>query len=408
MIAAGTHAKAQSVETLRDLNRQSSMVNMVKPGTLDSNADQLLEGAEQTVVDRLLTERKWRWQVGADMGWYYNSNIFLTQNAIPDQIFRPGCGAVVYYGDTLAPLEMTAQYALYYNDYLNGTVASSFANNFTYSSTWRPSEKLGIQSAIMVSDSKGNNLDVGAQTRVLDTGVVLSGSYQQSERVSIGSDGAYSYRQYQNAGSYYDGNDYLFADYQFTPKLRMGLGGGGGARSLNGTTEIDTGARLRFNYVPGEKLSVNGLAGLESRSFSLGGNKVSPRVEIGSVYDLSERTQLRLSIYDKVSPSLGSTRVEIYQVDGVTASVSQRFFNKITASVGGGLERSTAQSSSSATAASAANQNYGYFQGSVVWNFLTYSSFSIYSKYLTRQSNVASAGLNYDQTLFGVELTMSY
>ena len=405
-LAVGVHAQAQSVVTLREMNRKFSMTSMVQPGAPDRNMEKLLGGLEEAMIDQLLNERKWRWQVAGDIGWYYTSNVFQTQNEVSDQVIRPGAGLFVYYGDTQSPLDVEAQYASFYNDYLNKTVPNGFDQNASISAGWRPAEKLSFKTAIIVSDTKSNNIDAGAQTRVVETNWSFGTRYQTGEKTAIGSDTSYDARRYENYGTFSDINDYLYTDYQFTPKLRLGVAAGGGARSLAGTSETDMGARFRLNYEPTEKFLVNGLFGWENRSISTGRNKGCPRIELGSQYRLSERTQFQISVYERISSNLGLAAVEIDQVEGITASVAQQLYNKIILNMGGGFEYQKPESNAGSPISG--NLQTAYVQGSVTWNFLNYSALSIYRTYLNRHSTSITIGQPSDQVMTGLELIISY
>lgn len=366
----------------------------------------LPEGLGDAVADSLRNQRNWAWNVGIDAGWLYDSNIYLQQKAVSDQIFTPGCTLLGIYGDPEGALDATGQYRLFYDQYVDHPEESSLGQSLSLNSGWRPGARTSFLGSFAFIDSAGNGFDTGVQTRTITEQLSFGARYVATEKTTLGIDESFESSSYGGIGSTFNESTYAFFDYLVTPKVRVGLEGGGGWQSAAGVDESDTGARLRVGYDPADAVSVSANAGWQYETFSFGGSKGTPQIELAAKYTGLEETQIAISAYDRSDPTVGDATAQLSQVLGCTVSVTRAFRNNISATISGGYENASLDTPERGL--TQGTQDTVFVRNSVTWTFRKRSSCSAFVQYVDRQSPLTAVGTNYDEVEVGIQASVLF
>jgi hypothetical protein len=133
-------------------------------------------------------------------------------------------------------------------------------------------------------------------------------------------------------------------NYQFAPRLSIGLNLGGGydEQSLSPAMTFES-YQATLMLRPGPKTTVNLSGGIEDESFAAAGvpSTVSPIFSLSVNYQLLPRTSISIGAQRSVNPSFFANQV--YTVTGLSASLRQQLTRKLTLSLTGAYDSSSYQ-----------------------------------------------------------------
>jgi len=141
------------------------------------------------------------------------------------------------------------------------------------------------------------NIDVGGRTRVNIFGTNLGWSYDLTGKTFLS--GAFQNILYDYQNSLISSDSFsgsLFINYNYSPKLAVGIGGSGGYNWVDSPTPNQTfeQANVRMTYRATGKITLDASAGVEFRQFedNGAGDHVSPVYELGATYQPFDGTTL--------------------------------------------------------------------------------------------------------------------
>lgn len=143
------------------------------------------------------------------------------------------------------------------------------------------------------------NLDVSGRTRLNIYAATLNASYDLTGKTFLSGGLACSVFDYDSliSSGYLAGN--IFINYNYSPKLVLGIGATGGSNRVDSSNSDQTfeQANVRATYQVSGKVSLNASAGVEFRQFedSTRGEYVSPVFELGANWRPFEGTTISLS-----------------------------------------------------------------------------------------------------------------
>jgi len=273
--------------------------------------------------------KNWKLRVSATGGWRHDSNIFLSQNnPESDMMWSARPGFQYTYGDEQARLQFLADYGTQFN-FFERNAAQNSVNQFLSLSMALRMKKTSIKLAGRFSDVSGGDLDVGGQAQRVQFTPELVLQYELTEKVRVGITGQLQQSSYEALLSSTTWRVGLFADYAFSPQLRLGL------QFNEMVQEVDQSGRqtgqdylVRVEWEAMKKLSVTGNAGVHVLTTASGNQALLPAGSLGVKYDIRPKTSITAAITARAqnSPSLVG---EYFQSVGAVVGVQQQLGSKM-------------------------------------------------------------------------------
>jgi hypothetical protein len=325
---------------------------------------------------------------GVSAGWEYSneySNFQPNRNASNSSFFVAPVIAAFYDRD-LGPWTVSARYSagyVYYFDdnYYPASGANTLPSQTAGLDLKLERARLRVQSNAAGSYGSGFDIERGDQTERLAVSESLAADYQLTEYLRVGAGGSAAYEHYSGGSSGFDDMHTrlagtLYGDYFWTGKtrLRMELGAGSETQD-NGTSAVldrtYAQALLRAYILWSEKVNIEAGAGLalfeESGLEGVSEEGLRPVYQVSIVYTPTEKTSIRLFAgreATSVAPNLSllinwhprlntNVALSVYQraslstvasgqdriAQGALLNLGQRFFQRIDAGLGGGIEQ---------------------------------------------------------------------
>ena len=259
--------------------------------------------------------RRFHYELTIDVAEIYDDNLTLaSNNRIHDFYTRIGPALTLGFGDTIVREENFVE--LYYEpDFLIFADHSNFdavehvahlAGQYRFSRL-----TVGVVENIQLAETgdsqlpgytgtivNGVNIDTGGRRRINTYATHLVAAYDLTGKTSLSAAGDYTLINYPGGltnSHRISGN--LFLNYQYSPKLVVGVGGTAGRDVLDqaNSNQIFEQANLRASYSPTEKLSTSGVVGLEFRQFDTGShNSVTPVFDLSATYKPFDGTSISI------------------------------------------------------------------------------------------------------------------
>lgn len=196
-----------------------------------------------------------------------------------------------------------------------------------------------------------------------------------------------------------------FVDFNLSPRLLLGVGGGGGYDSAeNSADQTFQQFQTRVSWLVDDRLSVSANAGLEDREFAGGsrGPTVNPIYGAQVQYQPFAQTQLALKLNHSVSPSV------LASLDSETAtyelSLNQRLLGKLHLNVTGGYNRLDFLS----TQAAVTSRSDYYYTFTTRLSLPVLQRGTVGLEYRYAKNASSAAGLSTSSNQVGVDLGFSY
>ena len=199
------------------------------------------------------------------------------------------------------------------------------------------------------------NLDVAGRTRYNIFTTHLNAAYYLTGKTSVSVGGDYTLNDYQSLISSEVFSENLFLNYNYSPKLIIGLGGTAGFDRVDAPNPDQTFEQinLRLSYQVTGKIDLFASGGVEFRHFDgdLRDPYTTPIYEIGINYQPFDGTQVSLTANRHVLNS-AVLFAQNYAVTNITLGVQQRLLQRFTVGFNFGYERADYFSTIGATLAS--------------------------------------------------------
>ena len=291
-----------------------------------------------------------------------------------------------FYDRDLGPWTVSARYSagyVYYFDdnYYPGSGANTLPSQTAGLDLRLERARLRVQSNATGSYGSGFDIERGDQTERLAVSESLGADYQLTEYFRAGVGGSAAYEHYSGDAGGFDNvhtrlAGTLYGDYFWTGKtrLRMELGAGSETQDNGTSSRLDrtyAQALLRAYILWSEKVNIEAGAGLalfeESGLEGVSEEGLRPVYQVSIAYTPTEKTSFRLFAgreATSVAPNLSllinwrprlntNVMLSIYQraslstvasgqdriAQGALLNLGQRFFQRIDAGLGGGIEQ---------------------------------------------------------------------
>lgn len=269
------------------------------------------------------------------------------------------------------------------------------------------------------SDASQQTLAANARVKRKIWDTKASAEYTVSEKTSASLEFAQSINDYPavNFVDSVDRSGAVWLDYQMLPKLRVGLGGGGGYQQIDNTAttvnpnSVYYNGKLRMDWRATDKLTVRANGGLEERHYQ-GVNLDRLGLVFGVTADwrAGEKTTVTLSAQrgQKPSNSNGDTSNE---ETSLTLGIKHRLVDQWTISLDSGYSFShytATQSGQPVSVGAIRNDEYYYLKPGVAYRFAERAQASVFYQYRRNNSDLANNGNDFYNNQLGVELSYRF
>lgn len=251
------------------------------------------------------------------------------------------------------------------------------------------------------------NLDVTQRTGLDIFTTRVDANYALSDKTSVDLDGYFSAYDYQTliSSDTFSGDAYF--NYSPTGKITLGLGVTGGyvIQSDPAPNEFYQQINLRLNYTATGKLSATGAVGVEVRETDgVSGADVTPIFDLTITYAPLNDTSLSLSASRRVDTSAVLTG-ENFDTTGFTLTVSQRLFQRLSASLSLGYTHSTYVDSGNGVAI---NRTDDYYFVQPNLDYALRDNLSVGLFYVRRQNSSSLLGNAFSDNQIGAHISFSF
>lgn len=262
-------------------------------------------------------------------------------------------------------------------------------------------------------DSGGNfgqqvNLDVAGRTRFNIYTTHVNAAYYLTGKTFLSVGGDYTNSDYHNLISSDTISGNLFLNYNYGPKLVIGLGGTAGWNRADAPTPDQTfeQANVRFSYQVTGKIDVRASAGVEFRSFEGQGRDqyVSPVFDVGLNYLPFDGTTFSLTANRHLLNSAVLAGQD-FATTTFTVSASQRLFDRV--SVAGNIGYENADYFSAiAGGGSNRTDNYFFVEPSIAVRVTRFWTVGAY--YLHRANDSSFNAFSFHDNQVGVRTSLTF
>jgi Putative beta-barrel porin 2 len=261
-----------------------------------------------------------------------------------------------------------------------------------------------------LTDTTGReaNIDVGARTQQNIYTTKLAASYDLSAKTFLSGGVDYSRNDYATLISSRQLDANLFINYNYSPKLVVGLGTTLGYNETDGSTPTQhfEQINLRATFNPGEKLSLSGSAGFEFRQFESDtrGTYISPVFDLTASYKPFDGTTISLAGFRRTQNSAVIAGSDFTDTN-INFTVQQRFLQRIFLSLSAGYENAVYLSTFSAVDLSRSDDYY-YLQVAIDCNITRYLQIGLY--YLHREDISTLETFTFSDSQFGLRSSLIF
>ena len=360
-------ANAQQVSTSDTDNPDSKPAFRARPSVQETDGQESLSGAKEVLPvtktessDVSSVPRRFVYELRLRLSGVYDDNINLEHfDRMSDYYFTIEPGITLAFGDITGGernyirLDYAPSVFLYVDHSENNAVQHVIRLDGAYHF---PHLTLGFSQDVAILDgtnlttstttgtvTSAPNLDVAGRTKVNIYTTRVNASYDLSPKTFLSGGIEYMVDDYATLISSRNISGNLFINYNYSPKLVIGVGATGGYNTVDTPNEDQTyeQVNVRATYQVTGKISLNASAGVEFRQFEGSGvdGHVSPVYELGGTYQPFDGTTINVTGTRRTLNSAVLTGQD-YEVTSIILGARQRFFQRFYAGFTGGYEHS--------------------------------------------------------------------
>ena len=252
------------------------------------------------------------------------------------------------------------------------------------------------------------NLDVSGRTRFNIYVTHINAAYYLTGKTSLSTGVDYSVFDYHSliSSEVFSGN--LFLNYNYSPKLVIGLGGIAGVDRVDAPNPDQTfeQANIRLSYQATGKIDLVASAGVEVRHFDgdLRDEYTSPVFEIGLNYLPFDGTHLSLTATRRTLNS-AVLAAQDYAVTNFTVAIQQRLLRRFSLGLNAGYENSDYFSTVGAPGPTRTD-DYFFVQPSIAVSVTRFWTMGAY--YLHRVNNSSFDAFDFHDNQVGIRSTLEF
>lgn len=407
-------APEQSIDLTTDVN----------PPLPVASTDEPVESTPATNIDSGIP-RRFHYRLQLSVRTVYDDNInLLESNPISDIYTSIEPGIMLGFGDTegrtenFLRLDYLPAVFIFADHSENDSVQHVFRLDGQYRInrlTLTLSQMVQIMDGVDVQaqDSAGGleqqvNLDVAGRTRFNIYSTHFNAAYYVTGKTFLSGGADFTATQYSSliSSEVISGNFYL--NYDFSPKVVLGLGGVVGHDEVDDPNPDQTFEQinLRATYQATGKIDFAGSVGVEVRHFEgdTRDEHVSPIFELGMRYTPFDGTKISLTASSHILNS-AVLAAENYMVTNISGGVQQRLFQRVFLGVNAGYEHSDYFSTVAATGSNR-NDDYFYVQPSIAVSVTRFWTVGAY--YLHRENSSTLDGFDFHDNQVGLRSTLEF
>lgn len=374
------------------------------------------------------TQKRFQYGFRLTLRGVYDDNIFLREsNRVSDYYTAIEPGLTLGFGDIVERQEnyIRFDYAPSIFLFADNSDANAVQHIFRFEGQYRFSRlaltfsqdvqlldgaNLTATTGLPAGGTPGLNLDAGGETAVNVYATLAGFSYDLSSKTFLSGGVAYNAWDYQNnliSSEQFSGN--LFFNYNYSPKLVIGLGGTGGQTWVDSPSPDQTFEQVnaRFTYQATGKISLNAMGGVEFRQFDNNGSDsdhVSPVFEFGATYQPFDGTNLSLRAARRTFASAVSVAQD-YSSSSIVFGARQRFCQRFYLGVAAGYENDDYFSTMNGVNATRTD-DYFFVQPALDVTITRWMTVGAY--YLHRQNDSAAANFSFRNNQFGLRASFTF
>jgi hypothetical protein len=356
--------------------------------------------------EKLLNPGPFRIRPYAWLDGYYDSNILLTERDKEDDFIwaiNPGVTiATANYADAQGSY-VVLDYLANVFVFTQGTEDTGWGQNVNLAGRW-------VGAKVVLDLSQGyygtfggllgvtNRLDREFAGRLVDQQVIPTAGqlvYQLGDKTSIEADALQLIRLLEeDLNSYNEWRLATWFNYRLTEKVQTAVGGAVGWRDLeNNPNQRYEQALARVRYQVATKVNAMASVGLEWDQWQ-GGYDQGPFAVfmVGATYQPWENTFINLQGYRRQYPSV-TLRTQNYLTGGFQLSINQKIWQRLSASLSAGYDRTTYEPSASGVRADRTD-DYFFVSPAVGYSFTPHWDAGLFFNY--RKNSSDRAGLDYE------------
>ena len=252
-------------------------------------------------------------------------------------------------------------------------------------------------------------IDVGGRNSVNLYTTRLDATYDLTGKTFLSGGLGFSisdYRESLTSSAYFSGN--IFINYNYSPKLVIGLGGTGGYNWVDSPSPNQTFEQMnmRVGYQVTGKISLSASGGVEFRQFDgdARGGYVSPVYDLSATYQPFDGTTITLSGNGRIQNSAALAGQD-YQTTNITATVQQRFLTRMHLGLTVGYEHAEYFGAANGVNATR-DDNYYFIQPSLDLTVTRWWTAGGY--YLHREDNSSTEVFSFYDNQFGVRSEFTF
>jgi hypothetical protein len=261
-----------------------------------------------------------------------------------------------------------------------------------------------------LNDPSGHqaNTDVQGRARHQIYNTNLGASYDLTGKLFLSAGGIFYADEYGssnlNSSQSIGGNLYL--NYNYSEKLVIGLGGGGGYNTTDLGSDDQTYEQInaRLNYLVTAKISLNASCGVEFRQFEQGGNNITPVYELSASYQPFDGTSMSLN-GSRRNENSASFAGQDYTETTINFSITQRLLQRFYLGFAVGYTNSNYFSTLNGISATR-NDDFYYIDPSIDFNVTRYWTFGAY--YVHREDSSNFVGFSFDDNQVGIRSKLTF
>jgi hypothetical protein len=265
---------------------------------------------------------------------------------------------------------------------------------------------------VQAQDSAGGldqhvNLDVAGRTRFNIYTTHVNAAYYLTGKTFLSAGGHYTGTHYASliSSDTFAGN--VFLNYNYSPKLVVGLGGAAGLSRVDAPNPDQTfeQANLRLSYQATGKIDFAGTAGVEFRHFDgdVRGDYITPVFEARMNYAPFDGTKIFLTANRRTLNS-AVLAAQNYTVTNISVGVQQRLLQRFFLGVNAGYENSNYFSTIGGAAGR--DDNYFFVQPSIGIRVTRFWNVGAY--YLRRQNSSSFDAFSFHDNQVGLRSSLEF
>ena len=257
--------------------------------------------------------------------------------------------------------------------------------------------------------SNSGIIDAGGRSPVNLYATKLGATYDLTGKTFLSGGLDYSISDYRDrliSSTYLSGN--LFINYNYSPKLVVGLGGSGGYNWVDSPSPNQTFEQInvRFGYQVTGKISLSASGGVEFRQFegAARGGYVSPVYDLSATYQPFDGTTITLSGNGSIQNSAALAGQD-YQSSTITATVRQRLLGRIYLGLTAGYERADYFNTVNSVNATR-EDNYYFIEPTVDLTVTRWGTVGAY--YLHREDDSSTENFSFYDNQIGIRTAFTF